>query len=141
MFDFEKLKEIFKDYPYIAAAYLFGSYAKGKAGPMSDVDIALLLKDDSPKGLELMHEEDFMAYRIQKALGVKAEVDLIDLNSKKLVFRHNVLRTGKLIYEADKAARVRFATNVVSDFCDFEPRLRYMQKIQNNVRIKKLRGL
>ena len=98
----ETLKGVFNDYPYIAAAWLFGSHAKGKAGPMSDIDIALLLKDDAPKGLELMHEEDYLAYRIQKALGVKADVDLIDLNNKKPVFQQNVLSTGKLIYEADR---------------------------------------
>ena len=139
--DIGKLKDVFAEYPYIAAAWLFGSQAKGKAGPMSDIDIALLLKDDAPKGLELIHEEDYLAYRIQKALGVKADVDLADLNNKKLVFQHNVLRTGKLVYEGDKDVRVRFATRVISEFCDFEPRLRFMQKIQNRTRIRKLRGL
>ncbi|MDO9288280.1 MAG: nucleotidyltransferase domain-containing protein [Thermodesulfovibrionales bacterium] len=58
--DMEKLKDIFKDYPYIASAYLFGSYAKGRTGPMSDVDIAVLLKDNAPKGRELIHTEDYL---------------------------------------------------------------------------------
>lgn len=40
----EKLKTIFIDYPYIAAAYLFGSQIKG---------IAILIKEDAPKGREL----------------------------------------------------------------------------------------
>ncbi len=45
MIDTKKLKNIFKDYPYIVSVYLFGSHAFGKIGPMSDVDIAILLKD------------------------------------------------------------------------------------------------
>jgi len=34
MLDLEKLKAVFKDYPYVVAAYLFGSCAAGKEGPM-----------------------------------------------------------------------------------------------------------
>ena len=121
----EKLKNIFKDYPYIAAAYLFGSQASGKTGQMSDVDIAILLKENSPKGRELIHEEDYLSYRIAGALQVK-EVDLIELNKQGLIFVHNVLRTGKLIYDADPDFRIRFVAKVISDYCDFEPTLRFM---------------
>ncbi|MBI5191593.1 MAG: nucleotidyltransferase domain-containing protein [Nitrospirae bacterium] len=128
MLDTSVLADIFREYPYIAAAYLFGSHAKGTAGPMSDVDIALLLNDGAPSGIDLIHEEDYLSYRIQKALGVSAEVDVIDLNGKKLVFQHNVLRTGRLIYEVDRDTRVRFTARTISEFCDFEPRLRMMQK-------------
>ncbi|MFN3531184.1 MAG: type VII toxin-antitoxin system MntA family adenylyltransferase antitoxin [Candidatus Brocadia sp.] len=127
MFDIKKLEKIFKDYPYIASAYLFGSYSSGKAGPMSDVDIAILLKGNAPAGRELIHEEDYLAYRIEKAIGVN-QVDLIDLNSQGLIFCHNVLKTGKLIYNADTAFRVRFETQVISSFCDFEPTLSFMER-------------
>ena len=37
--------------PDIAAAYLFGSLAQGRATPRSDIDLAILLKQD-PKLLE-----------------------------------------------------------------------------------------
>lgn len=122
-----KLRGIFKDYPYIASAYLFGSTAYGKAGPLSDVDIAILLKGSAPKGRELMHEEDYLSYRIAKALGAK-EVEVVNLNRQGLVFQHNVLSTGKLIYDADSFYRVMFVTQVISHFCDFEPTLRFMNK-------------
>jgi len=125
MFDLEKLKLIFKDYPYISAAYLFGSYATGKKGLMSDVDIALLLKEPHPKGRELIHKIDYMAYRIGDALKIR-DVDLIELNRQGLTFVHNVLKTGELIYDADPDFRIRFTTKVISDYCDFEPTLRFM---------------
>ncbi len=96
MLNLERLEVIFKDYSYIAAAYLFGSYATGKKGPMSDVDIAVLLKEPYPEGRELMHKMDYLAYRIENALQA-GEVDLIELNKQGLIFQHNVLRTGKLI--------------------------------------------
>lgn len=90
MLDFEKLQDIFKDYPYIASAYLFGSQVSGKTGPMSDVDIAILVTEDAPKGRKLIHEEDYLSYKVAKALDVE-EVDLVDLNSQGLIFQHNVL--------------------------------------------------
>ncbi|MBI5199344.1 MAG: nucleotidyltransferase domain-containing protein [Nitrospirae bacterium] len=123
--EFERLKYIFKDYPYIATAYLFGSQVSGKMGPMSDVDIAILLKENAPEGRELIHEEDYLAFRIADAVQVK-EVDLIELNRQGLIFVHNVLKTGKLIYDADTSFRIRFTAKVISDYCDFEPTLRFM---------------
>ncbi len=124
-----KLVDIFKDYSYLAAAYLFGSCAAEKAGPMSDVDIALLLKEPYPKGRELVHEEDYLSYRISKILSMN-DIDLIDINNQGLVFQHTILRTGKLIYDADRDFRIRFEADVLSKFCDFEPTLRMMQTYQ-----------
>lgn len=127
MLNTEKLKDILKDYPYIAAAYLFGSQKSGKTTPMSDVDIAILLKDNAPKGRELIHEEDYLAYKIAKILGLK-EIDLIDLNSQGLIFQHNVLKTSMLIYDADPDFRIKFVTRVLSHYCDFELTLRFMDE-------------
>lgn len=127
MLNLEKLKDLFKDYPYIASAYLFGSQVSGRVSPMSDVDIAILLKDNSPKGRELIHEEDYLSYKIVTALGVE-EVDLIDLNRQGQIFQHNVLRTGRLIYDADPDFRIRFVTRIISNYCDFELTLRFMDK-------------
>lgn len=135
-----KLIDIFKEYPYIASAYLFGSAAKGKAGPMSDVDIALLYKENAPEGRELIHAEDYLSYRIAKTLGVK-EVDLVNLREQGLVFQHNVIRSGKLIYDADPSFRIRFLTRLISNFCDFEPTLRFMNNYYFEGYKRRLAGL
>ncbi len=127
MLDTQNLKEIFKEYSYIASAYLFGSHATGKVYPMSDVDIAILLKVNAPQGRALLHEEDYLSYELAKALEVK-EVDLIDVNNQGLVFQHTILKTGKLIYDADPAFRRRFHIRVIINFCDFEPTLRFIEQ-------------
>ena len=127
MYLYENLREIFRDYPYIVSAYLFGSQASGVFGPMSDVDIAILLNDNAPKGRELIHEQDYLSYRISKALGVK-EVDMVVLNNQGSIFQHNVIRTGKLIYDAAPLLRIKFIMRVISNFCDFEPTLRLVEK-------------
>lgn len=125
--DFNNLKSLFKEYPYIASAYLFGSYAKGKTGPMSDLDIAVLLKDNAPEDRELLHEEDYLAYRIATILKIK-KVDLMDINRRGLIFQHNVLKTGKLIYDYDPDFRIKFIARVISRFCDFEPTLKFIER-------------
>lgn len=136
MLNIEKIRDIFKNYPYIASAYLFCSQALCRTTPMSDVDIAIILKDNAPKGRELIHQLDYIAYRIEEALQVKhvpeglyqGEVDLIELNRQGLIFVHNVLKTGKLIYDADPEFRTKFVSRVISNYCDFEPTLRFMDK-------------
>jgi predicted nucleotidyltransferase len=133
---FEKLKDIFSDYPYIASAYLFGSHVSGEISPESDVDIAILLKKTAPRGRELIHAEDYLAYKIAKRLEV-IEVDLIDINNKGSLFQHNVLRTGILIYDGDPAFRIKFETRTIIHFCDFEPTLRYIEKLQLQGRIER----
>jgi len=127
MFNFDKARNIFKEYPYIVCAYLYGSYAAGRESSMSDVDIAVLFNDNVPKGRELLHEIDYLSYQIANALQVK-EVDVVELNAQGLIFIHNVLKTGKLIYDADPSFRVKFMLKVISDYCDFEPTVRFMNK-------------
>lgn len=122
----KQLQEILKRYSYIAAAYLYGSFAKNKEGPMSDIDIALLLKKSHPEGRKLLHEINHIAYLLSKNCG--NEVDLVILNNQGLIFQHNVLSTGRLIYDADQDFRIRFETEIISRYCDFEPTLRFMDK-------------
>ncbi len=131
-----ELAILFRQYRYVTAAYLFGSASSGRAGPMSDLDIAILLSDDAPRGKELIHDEDYLAYQLEKLLGA-GEVDLIDLNRQSLTFRHTVLRTGSLIYDADPPARVRFEAQVISAFCDFEPTLRFIEENSRRGRLKR----
>jgi len=40
----EKLRKIFTRYPEVSVAYLYGSYARGEEGPLSDIDIAIVMK-------------------------------------------------------------------------------------------------
>ncbi|MFQ5500661.1 MAG: nucleotidyltransferase domain-containing protein [Candidatus Zixiibacteriota bacterium] len=43
----DELTKRLASYPEVAAAYPFGSAAKGKDGPLSDIDLALLLRYDT----------------------------------------------------------------------------------------------
>jgi hypothetical protein len=125
MIDIEKINTILKGNTYIAAAYLFGSVVSGRTTPMSDVDIAVLLNDNAPKGRDLLDELDSVSYRLETVLRV---ADVTALNNQGLIFIHNVLKTGKLIYDADPNFRIKFVARAISYYCDFEPTLRFMDK-------------
>jgi predicted nucleotidyltransferase len=40
-----EIAPLLRGYPYIAAAYQFGSTVRGRAGPLSDLDIAILVDE------------------------------------------------------------------------------------------------
>lgn len=126
MLNIEMLEDIFKDYPYIASAYLFGSHASGKTGPMSDVDIAVLLKEPYPMGKDLIHKMDYLAFKIEMVL--KKDVDIVEMNKQGLIFQYNVLRTGKLIYDADPEFRAIYVSRLISSYCDFKPTISFINR-------------
>ncbi len=86
----EICSKVFKEYD-VDYCYLFGSYAKGKAGGSSDVDLLISTK---AKGLKFFEITELLRERLQK------NVDLLDykqlLNNEELL--NNVLKEGIRIY-------------------------------------------
>lgn len=66
----KSLSAVFSSYPAVKRAVLFGSYAKGKAGQNSDVDV---LVDSGLTGLRFVG----MIEDIRQAVGDR-EVDVLD---------------------------------------------------------------
>ncbi len=52
---------VLRGYPFISAAYQFGSTVRGKAGSLSDLDIALVVDDTAPAGPEMARTEGLLA--------------------------------------------------------------------------------
>lgn len=127
---------VFEDYDYIAAAYLFGSHVCGSNNALSDLDIAILLKENSPSGIALLDEKLLLEYRLQSHFRVN-QVDLVELNSQGSVFQHNIIKTGKLIYDNDSQFRQMFETKVILDYCDFQPTLRLIEKYHLQGRLRR----
>lgn len=128
---------LFKGYPFIVAAYQFGSTVRGQEGPLSDLDIAILVDDErAPSGLDLLRIELILAHELQKHLGV-SEIDLITLNRQKLQLQHGILRTGRLIYEADPRYRIRFTQKVIEAYLDFQPTLKLIGRYHTRGRLRR----
>jgi uncharacterized protein len=119
-----KLAEVFRSEPAVVAAWLFGSVAQARATALSDVDFAVLLRPDAPEGLDRFVLLDRLARKLADVLGVNERgVDVTALNEQGVVFQHNVLRTGRLLYERDPRARMLFVWGVLQRYLDFQPTL------------------
>jgi predicted nucleotidyltransferase len=91
--------------PTVIAVYLFGSTATGLDGLHSDVDVAIL--PAQPLGTVARFD---LQERLADTLSRSA--DLIDLRVASPVMAMQVLATGRLLYDADPAARGDFEDRV-----------------------------
>ena len=114
----------------IAAAYLFGSVARGTPKPGSDVDVGILYTEEPPetlKGLGLDLEgdlEDLLKLPVQLVVLNRAPVDLVI----------RVLRDGKLLVDRDRAARIRFEVKSRFEYWDLEPYLKMYRRMGEELR-------
>ena len=125
------LREAFAADPVVVAAWLFGSVASGRATPSSDVDFAVLLSADAPRGLDRLVLLDTIAERIAWVLNLSEQrIDVVALDGQGPVFQHTVLRTGRLVFESDARERIRFACSVVRRYLDFKPVLDIFDRVK-----------
>lgn len=99
-------------------SYLFGSRALGKAGFLSDYDIAVLCAPSS--GPELMYQ---IAHELAGTLRTD-KIDVINLSAAPLELQYRIIKEGVLLHEKDRYIRVEFEANVLSRYFDFLPVLR-----------------
>jgi len=133
--DFTPLQQSLSRHPEIIAAYVYGSAVTGKLTPMSDVDVALLLREPISFDRELEISGAVMS-AIEK--NFKREGDVRFLNRvRDLIFQHEVLATGKLIYEGDRDRHRAYVERVVIAYLDYLP---LFQKAMHNYTASLKRG-
>ncbi len=109
----------------VVLAYLYGSQARGAAGPLSDVDVAVQFR------AELSNAERFR--KLLAAMGEfmdifqRDDVFVADLDDATPLLRFEVYREGRLLYCQDEALRIKFMTEALRDYEDTRP-LRRLQR-------------
>ncbi|MBL0217436.1 MAG: nucleotidyltransferase domain-containing protein [Myxococcales bacterium] len=101
----------------VVAAYLFGSEARGTAGPQSDVDVALLMRASPPR--TLLAQPFALADDLAVHLG--RPVEIIVLNDAPVDLVHRVLHDGVLLVDRDPSARIRFEVSARNAYFDLKP--------------------
>lgn len=101
----------------IVAVYLFGSVARGQAGPSSDVDVGVLYEVTPPATLDGMGFD--LAAELEGAVG--RPVDLVVLNRASADLIHRVLRDGILVVERDRSRRIAFEVKSRNEYFDLAP--------------------
>jgi len=101
----------------ILAAYLFGSYGTAEQTPLSDVDIAILLrggvKDSFDKQLEISSEVAENAD--------SDDVNVLILNTAPVILQFRVIKTGRLLFARDQNELADFQELVFKVYADFMP--------------------
>ena len=119
-----------RSHPEIHALYLFGSQAKGKSGPLSDLDIAVLLKIRQGQGTS----KTAFWKRLELASDLmhacrRPDVDVVLLDEATPLLAYQVVRAGKLLYERDHFHRIEFEVGALKRFFDFRPFLEVARQI------------
>ncbi|MGI8845354.1 MAG: type VII toxin-antitoxin system MntA family adenylyltransferase antitoxin [Thermoleophilaceae bacterium] len=107
----------------VVAAYLFGSQASGAAGPLSDVDVAVVTASPAPASPGVAPRGELRAQLRATAAGALGteEVDLVLLDGAPPLLCHRVLRGGVLLLDRNPRERVRFETRALLDYLDTAP--------------------
>ncbi|MCL7453271.1 MAG: nucleotidyltransferase domain-containing protein [Anaerolineae bacterium] len=116
----------------VVAAYLFGSLARGQAGPLSDIDIAALLTPALEEQAAVERQLDLMV--ALDALDPR-EMQVTLLNHAPPALAYQVLRDGILFYERSQPQRIGFEVRAMQRYFDVQPMLDFhaqvlMQQIQ-----------
>ena len=114
----------------LAAVYLYGSFARGTAGPDSDVDLGLLFTRMTPSTLDAQPYD--VEADLERLLG--RAVQVVALNRAPVDLRARVLRDGKLLADFDSSARIRFEVRTRNEAFDLEPILTRYRAAPGQVR-------
>ena len=112
-------------------AYLFGSVATGKAGPLSDLDLAVYLD----QRVDFFNHRLSLMEALAKVLKTE-EFDLVVLNDAPIVLKHEVISDGVILKE-DRHRRVMFETEVLREYLDTA----YLREVQFSYLKEKLTRL
>lgn len=100
----------------VQAAYLFGSAAAGNMGPLSDIDIGVLVA--------FAEASEAARGRIEESLCRALHADRLDvvlLNRAPSALAYRVIRDGIVLCCSDSKAREAFESRIVMDYLDFQP--------------------
>jgi predicted nucleotidyltransferase len=104
--------------PEIVACYLFGSYAKGKERPGSDVDVAFLLDASVPRKT---YSDLRMSYYLALSELLRLDIHPLIMNDVGEVVLEQIFRKGIAIFGGDSLECVRFRMTQSANIAEFLP--------------------
>ncbi|MBA3046321.1 MAG: nucleotidyltransferase domain-containing protein [Candidatus Thermoplasmatota archaeon] len=129
--DINGLAEFFQQQKDIKVAYVFGSEAKGSAGKLSDVDIAVYV-DGSVSRKNYLGLKLSILGEISSILKTD-RIDLVVMNNAPLLLNYNIIKFGKPL-TSNEAERARLETKILSAYLDKKP----MFEARTNAYLKKV---
>ncbi|HDN74358.1 hypothetical protein B5M47_03610 [candidate division CPR3 bacterium 4484_211] len=111
-------------HPNVLAGYLTGSQAMGYAGPESDVDIAILLKD--PKEAQKSYTKVYLEFynllaEFAESTLDERDLDLVFLQTLPVQHQYHALHEGKRIYTANSERVLNYEEYIYNQYADLKP--------------------
>lgn len=98
----------------IVFAYVFGSLGRGNQSPLSDIDIAVFLKE----GTEIRPAKLDLIGHLSDALGTDA-VDLVILNDAPLSLAGRIQQSARILVDNNSSKRCQYESLIRRKFADF----------------------
>ncbi len=89
--------------------YLFGSYARGREKPFSDIDICVI----AAKGAD---RDEILSHSSKK-------IDISIFHDLPLTMRFRVLKEGQLLFLRDELKMHRIIVATIKSYLDFKPHI------------------
>jgi predicted nucleotidyltransferase len=100
--------------PDILFAYLFGSFGRGNRLPLSDVDIAVYLKEPT-----VVQEKKMEILGALIDILRTDEIDLVVLNDAPLPLRMRILESKKVVVDHEPSHRHHYESLTMREYFDF----------------------
>lgn len=121
-----QLQPFFTGIVQIQVVYLYGSFVSRTK--FYDIDLAVLCRDEFVKTKGAFFKILRWGTMAESYLQPRYSVDLRLLNDAPVVFQHEVICTGAVIFERNRDARVIFETQVLNEYMDYLPIIRFFNQ-------------
>jgi len=119
----KKLSQALETEADLSFAYLFGSVAKGRNGPLSDVDVAVYFHPAGNSRSRFDRRIKLMS-KLGRALQ-QNDVDVVSLHDVSLDLAFEILAYGKLIISKADAQKAAFIFETLRKYHDAAPRRKF----------------
>lgn len=112
----EHLTELAAAHPEVVVLWLYGSQAKGNAGPHSDWDLAVAFSPVKlPDPLDNRLRPELLALDWQRALGLpEGQLSIIDINQAPVILSFAAIDANHLLYCRDPGRRLQEEARIMS---------------------------
>ena len=127
-----KLAEFFKSREYVELAYLFGSTAENKRGPLSDVDIGVYFSNRLTKNEKM--EKRFELTSELAALLKTDKIDLVSMNDASPVINFEIIKPIVPVFVRDEDLKLDVEQKIMSCYLD----RKYHENLLNRVFLERI---
>lgn len=114
--DEKRIAEVLSRFEGVQAVYLFGSAAQERQRPDSDLDLAVVPRDDGVRKCKL----DMLQELVRAGFD---DVDLVFIDGRDAVLRFHAVRHNRLLYRTHDFDHPGYFSRTLREYFDLQPYL------------------